>query len=102
MRGRFAESAAIDSLLRVTRAGRSAALVVRGEAGIGKTALLEYAVESTSGFRVARAKAVHLVDRRLAARPPPRCCLVAARLRCDGRGAQALMKLSRSVLKVSL
>ena len=45
-----------------------------------------------------------MLDLPPAARPLQRRCLVAgaARLRCDGRGTQALMKLSRSVLKVSL
>jgi hypothetical protein len=43
-------------------------------------------------------------DRRLAGRPPPRCCLASSTngLRRDGLGAYTLMKLSRSVLKVSL
>ncbi|MFD0887866.1 ATP-binding protein, partial [Streptosporangium algeriense] len=41
--GRAAEQAVIDRLLREARAGRSGALVVRGEPGIGKTALLDHA-----------------------------------------------------------
>jgi hypothetical protein len=41
-------------LLEKVRAGESAALVVRGEAGIGKTALLEEYVGQASGFQVAR------------------------------------------------
>ncbi len=32
--------------------------MVRGEAGVGKTALLEYAIESASGLRVVRAVGV--------------------------------------------
>jgi DNA-binding CsgD family transcriptional regulator len=41
--GREAECAAIDRLLDDARAGSGGALVVRGEAGIGKSALLGYA-----------------------------------------------------------
>ena len=40
------------------RAGRSGMLVLRGEAGIGKTALLDYLLERASGCRVARAVGV--------------------------------------------
>jgi len=52
--GRRAEREAIERLLDGARTGRSGALVVRGEAGIGKTALLEHARDAAepSGFRV--------------------------------------------------
>jgi hypothetical protein len=52
--GRRAEREAVVRVLAQARAGRSGALVVRGEAGIGKTALLEQALEVavSSGFRV--------------------------------------------------
>jgi predicted ATPase len=40
------------------RTGQSRTLVVRGEPGVGKTALLEYAVERGSGCRVVRAAGV--------------------------------------------
>ncbi|MFD4462127.1 AAA family ATPase [Nocardia sp. NPDC058480] len=43
LHGRDSEQARIDDLLSGARAGRSGALVLRGEAGIGKTALLDYA-----------------------------------------------------------
>ncbi|MFC6011909.1 helix-turn-helix transcriptional regulator [Nocardia lasii] len=43
LHGRDAEQARIDDLLAGARAGRSGVLVVRGEAGIGKSALLDYA-----------------------------------------------------------
>jgi DNA-binding CsgD family transcriptional regulator len=56
--GRQAERELLDRLLEVVRGGRSSVLVVRGEAGIGKTALLDYAVGSASGFGVARAVGV--------------------------------------------
>ncbi|WP_430783996.1 AAA family ATPase [Actinoplanes sp. G11-F43] len=60
--GRDDECARLDGLLREARGGRSAAWVLRGEAGVGKTALLAYAmsrapstlsisgVESEAGF----------------------------------------------------
>jgi DNA-binding CsgD family transcriptional regulator len=52
--GRAAECRTIDQLLESVRTGLSGVLVLRGEPGIGKTALLEYAVESAAGFDVAR------------------------------------------------
>ena len=57
--GRRTEAAVVEQLLADARAGRSGALVVRGEAGIGKTALLEHAGDAAvaSGFRVDRATA---------------------------------------------
>ena len=54
LHGRSAETARIDELLAAAREGRSAALVVRGEAGVGKTALLDYAAEAAAGIRVLR------------------------------------------------
>ena len=50
--GREHERALVDELLERARRGRCDALVVRGEAGIGKTALLEYAVEQAEGMTV--------------------------------------------------
>ena len=58
MLDRLAERAALDQLLSAARARQSSTLVVRGEAGIGKTALLDYAIESASGFQVVRAVGV--------------------------------------------
>src|SRR5215831_17666546 len=55
---RHAERAVLDRLLATVRGGRSGVLVVRGEAGVGKTALLGYTVESAAGLRVARAAGV--------------------------------------------
>jgi AAA ATPase domain len=58
LHGRRRERQAIDQLLAAARSGRSGALLVRGAAGIGKSALLDYATESATGFRVARATGV--------------------------------------------
>jgi predicted ATPase len=52
---RHGERAAVDRVLDQARAGSSAVLVVRGEPGIGKTALLGYAAGRALGFRVVRA-----------------------------------------------
>ena len=58
LRGRDAESAALDRLLDAARSGESGALVVRGEPGIGKTALLDYAIDSAPDLRLLRAVGV--------------------------------------------
>ena len=55
---RRTERAALDSLIASAREGIGRALILRGEPGIGKTALLEYAIESASGFQIARAGGV--------------------------------------------
>jgi hypothetical protein len=58
LRGRDAERALLDGLVRDVRRGESRSLVLRGEAGIGKTALLEYLVASASDLIVVRAVGV--------------------------------------------
>ena len=58
LRGRSAERVQLDRLLESIHAGQSAVLVLRGEAGIGKTALLEYTAERAEGCRVLRAVGV--------------------------------------------
>ena len=58
--GRTAETAAIDRLLAAASEGRSGVLVVRGEAGVGKSALLDHAVEHADGFRVLRGVGVEV------------------------------------------
>src|SRR5690242_18391760 len=58
LRGRRDERAVLDALLDDARGGRSGVLVLRGEAGIGKTALFEQAIDSASDFRVLRAVGV--------------------------------------------
>jgi DNA-binding CsgD family transcriptional regulator len=56
--GRQRERAVIDRLLDTAQNGHGAVLVVHGEPGVGKTALLEYAVEAGQDFRVLRAAGV--------------------------------------------
>jgi DNA-binding CsgD family transcriptional regulator len=56
--GRSSECEALDQLLASVRAGQSRVLVVRGEAGAGKTALLEYLLQRASGYEIARATGV--------------------------------------------
>lgn len=52
--GRGVECAAVERLLLEARESRSGALVIRGEPGIGKSALLDYAVERAADMRVLR------------------------------------------------
>jgi DNA-binding CsgD family transcriptional regulator len=56
--GRRRECAALDQVLASVRVADSRVLVLRGEAGIGKTALLNYVLERASGCRTARAVGV--------------------------------------------
>ena len=56
--GREPEQGAVEGLLDGARQGRSGVLVLRGEPGIGKTALLDHAVGAAEGFRVIRAAGV--------------------------------------------
>jgi DNA-binding CsgD family transcriptional regulator len=58
LRGRREECTVLDGVLEAVRRHESRALVVRGEAGVGKTALLDYAVEQASGLQVVRATGV--------------------------------------------
>src|SRR4051794_36703149 len=56
--GRDSEIETLDRVLDTVRAGQSAVLVLRGEAGVGKSALLACLVERASGCRIARAAGV--------------------------------------------
>jgi|HubBroStandDraft_6_1064221.scaffolds.fasta_scaffold00389_3 DNA-binding CsgD family transcriptional regulator len=58
LHGRRNEREVLDRVLAAVRGGQSGVLVVCGEAGVGKTALLESAIRSASGFRVLRAVGV--------------------------------------------
>ena len=56
--GRQRERAVLERLLDTARDGHGAVLVVHGDPGVGKTALLEYAVEAGRDFRVVRTAGV--------------------------------------------
>jgi hypothetical protein len=56
--GRRGECAVLDQLIDVVRAGQSRVLVVCGEPGVGKSALLDYLAGHAGGCRVARATGV--------------------------------------------
>ena len=56
--GRDAECQALDRLVKDAVDGRSRVVVLRGEAGIGKSALLAYVADRTEGMRLARAVGV--------------------------------------------
>jgi DNA-binding CsgD family transcriptional regulator len=56
--GRALERERLDAMLAQARGGQSAILVIRGEPGIGKTALLRYAARQASGLRTAEVEGV--------------------------------------------
>src|ERR1051325_8467701 len=56
--GRTRERERLDAMLTQARDGHSAVLVIRGEAGIGKTALLRYAARQASGLRTTEVEGV--------------------------------------------
>ena len=58
LRGRGAECAELDQMLAAARTGESRVLVVRGDAGVGKSAILDHAANSARGLRVLRADGV--------------------------------------------
>jgi hypothetical protein len=58
LRGRADERVQLDAFIRDIRSGESRSLVLRGEAGIGKSALLEYLVEAAADLAVVRAVGV--------------------------------------------
>src|SRR5262245_22108984 len=90
--GRDAECAALERLLQAARDGHGSVLVLRGEPGVGKSVLLDYAATLATGFAVARAAGVEselelplaglqqllgasLLDRAAALAPPQRDAL---------------------------
>ncbi|MFI8075581.1 AAA family ATPase [Streptomyces sp. NPDC086033] len=54
LRGRSRECNALEELASKVEAGQSSALILRGEAGIGKSALLDHLGQHVAGYRVAR------------------------------------------------
>jgi DNA-binding CsgD family transcriptional regulator len=56
--GRRSEREVLDRLLDAARIGQGGVLVLHGDPGVGKTALLEYAIEAASVFRVVRAMGI--------------------------------------------
>ena len=56
--GRRSACQILDRLLEAVRRGESRAVVMRGEPGVGKTALLQYAIDSAAELRVVRAVGV--------------------------------------------
>jgi len=56
--GRRAECEALDGMLAAARKQHSATLVIRGEAGLGKSALLDYAVRSAPDLKLVRTAGV--------------------------------------------
>jgi DNA-binding CsgD family transcriptional regulator len=58
--GREVECLCVDRVLASARRGRSAVLLISGEAGVGKTSLLRYAIERAEAMNVVRATGVEL------------------------------------------
>ena len=57
-RGRAREREALDDLLGRVHGGESAVLVIRGEAGIGKTALMRYCARQAAGCQLVQVDGV--------------------------------------------
>src|SRR5262245_49114186 len=58
LHGRRAECAVLDELAAGGRSGSGQALLIRGDSGVGKSALLDYLMAQSTGCRVARAAGV--------------------------------------------
>jgi DNA-binding CsgD family transcriptional regulator len=56
--GRQRERGVLDRMLEGAREGQGGVLAVYGEPGVGKTALLEYAIEAAGNFRISRTSGV--------------------------------------------
>jgi DNA-binding CsgD family transcriptional regulator/tetratricopeptide (TPR) repeat protein len=93
--GRASERGALDRLLANVRGGQSGVLVICGEAGIGKTALVRHAAERAAGFRVAQIAGVEAEMELPFAGVHQLCALMLDRL-------DALPEPQRSALSVAL
>jgi DNA-binding CsgD family transcriptional regulator len=93
--GRTSEREVLDRLLGNVRGGQSGVVVVRGETGIGKTALLRYAERQASGFRVAQIAGVEAEMELPFAAVHQLCAPIVARL-------SALPEHQRNALSVAL
>jgi predicted ATPase len=98
LRGRRAECQQIDQLIEAVRAGKSRALVIRGEDGVGKCALLEYLAAEASGCRVVRVAGVQAE----AAAARPLVCVIDDAHRLDRTSAQTLAFVARRLGAESL
>src|ERR1700736_3789591 len=58
LRGRGQECALLDGMLAAVRGGASRTLVLRGEAGVGKTALLDHLLAAACDLQIIRAMGV--------------------------------------------
>ena len=93
LRGRARECVQLDGLIAAVQGGEGRSLVLRGEAGIGKTALLEYLIAAASAMTVVRAAAS---SRRWSWRSP--ACISCAR-RCS-IGSPKLPAPQRQALEI--
>src|ERR1700730_12559701 len=97
LHGRRVEREALERLLDAVRGGQSRVLVVSGEPGAGKTALLQSAIGSASGVRGARAVGVEAV-----AEHHPLRCVVDDAHGLDLASAQAVVFVARRLLAESV
>jgi Cdc6-like AAA superfamily ATPase len=81
--GRTTECESLQSLLSSARASNSQVVVLRGEPGVGKTALLDYVLEQAIGFRVAQVAGVKS-DMELAFAGLQQLCAMVARRSWQG------------------
>ena len=111
--GRSVETAAIDRLLADARSDRGGVLVLRGEAGVGKSALLRHAQDAAEGMTVLRATgiegeselpyaALHQILRPLLERidrlPAPQAAAIRAAFALSGESVQERFRVSLGVL----